>query len=89
MKSSEGTMRLRGFAIEAWEELKAGIDKAWDEIKMSVDKSIKTTSEGFARGWEEISFGAGKAKDRLLRSKSDISVRAKRTKMRKKKEEFI
>jgi hypothetical protein len=87
--SQGGTMRLMAgrFAGEAWEEFKAGIDKAWDEIKMSIDESIKTTSAGLTRGWSEISFGANKAKDSLLRTKSDGSVSSRRAKTRKKKDQ--
>ena len=53
---------------DAWDELKGGVDKAWDELRISIDKSISTASQGLSRGWEEFSFGIGRAKDSLLRN---------------------
>ena len=58
---------VKGIGIEAWRELKTGIDKAWDEIKLGVDDGIHSASGGFTKGWEKFAVSVDRAKSKLLK----------------------
>jgi hypothetical protein len=57
---------IRDIGLEAWDELKTGIDKAWDEIKLGVDEGLQAASVGVNKAWMELAQSVDRAKDSLF-----------------------
>jgi hypothetical protein len=57
---------IRSIGMDAFDELKTGVDKAWDEIKMGMDEGIQAATTGVNKAWAELSQSIDRAKDSLF-----------------------
>lgn len=90
--SDRFTNVIRDIGMEAFEELKTGVDKAWDEIKMGIDEGIQAASTGINNAWGELAQSIERAKDSLLMTGNegerakDVSPSSSKGKNSRKKE---